>query len=161
MSWAIWISGLPGSGKSALARAAAETLRARGVPVKVLELDALRKILMPAPTGSGHEWEAVYRLLAFMAATLAEAGVPVIVDATARRRAWRQFARDLISRFAEVELECPIEVCREREAARAPGAGVPDAEEPALEELHLDLSPHQGAAETAAAASGSVEIGVV
>jgi len=128
MSWAIWISGLPGSGKSALARAAAEALRARGVPVKVLELDALRKLLMPAPTGSGHEWEAVYRVLAFMAATLAEAGVPVIVDATARRRAWRQFARDLISRFAEVELECPLEVCREREAARAPGAGVPDAD---------------------------------
>ena len=36
MSWAIWITGLPGSGKSVLARAAAETLRARGVPVKIL-----------------------------------------------------------------------------------------------------------------------------
>ena len=121
MTWAIWITGVPGSGKSALARATAETLRARGVPVKILELDALRKILTPHPTYSDHEREAVYRLLAFMAATLAAAGVPVIVDATAHRRRWREFARELIPRFGEVQLECPLEVAREREAARAAG----------------------------------------
>ena len=63
MTWAIWITGVPGSGKSVLARAAAETLRARGVPVKVLELDALREILTPTPTYSDHEREAVHRLL--------------------------------------------------------------------------------------------------
>ena len=124
--WAIWITGVPGSGKSVLARAAAETLRARGVPVKILELDALRKILTPAPTYSDHEREAVYRLLAAMAATLAEAGVPVIVDATAHRRHWRQLARELIANFAEVQLECPLPVAREREAARAAGNAPPD-----------------------------------
>ena len=119
--FAIWITGLPGSGKSVLARAAAEALRARGVPVQVLELDAIRKILTPDPTYTDHEREAVYRLLALMAATLAEAGAPVIVDATAHRRRWRQAARDLIGHFAEVQIECPIEVARAREAARAPG----------------------------------------
>jgi adenylylsulfate kinase len=121
MSWAIWITGVPGSGKSALARAAAERLRARGIPVEILELDALRKILTPQPTYSDHEREAVYRVLAFMAATLAAAGVPVIVDATAHCRRWRQFARELIPRFAEVQLQCPLAVARQREAARAPG----------------------------------------
>jgi adenylylsulfate kinase len=121
MSWAIWITGLPGSGKSALARAAADALRGRGVPVDVLELDAIRKIVTPTPTYSDREREAVYRLLAFMAATLAGAGAPVIVDATAHLRRWREFARELIPRFAEVQLECPLAVCREREATRAPG----------------------------------------
>jgi adenylylsulfate kinase len=121
MAWAIWITGVPGSGKSVLARAAAEGLRRRGVPVKILELDALRKILTPTPTYSDHEREAVYRLLAFSAATLAAAGVPVIVDATAHQRRWRQFARELVPRFAEVQLECPLDVARAREAARAPG----------------------------------------
>jgi adenylylsulfate kinase-like enzyme len=115
MAWTIWITGVPGSGKSALARAAAERLRARGVPVKILELDSLRKILTPTPTYSDHEREVVYRLLAFTAATLAAAGVPVIVDATAHRRRWREFARELIPRFAEVQLECPLAVARERE----------------------------------------------
>ena len=121
MSWGIWITGLPGSGKSALARAAAERLRARGVPVKILELDAIRKIVTPLPTYSDSEREALYRLLAFMAATLTEVGVPVIVDATAHRRHWRELIRERIPRFAEVQLECPLAVCREREALRAPG----------------------------------------
>jgi adenylylsulfate kinase len=121
MSWAIWITGLPGSGKSALARAAAERLRARGVPVKILELDAIRKIVTPLPTYSDGEREALYRLLAFMAATLTEAGIPVIVDATAHRRRWRELAREMSPRFAEVQLECPLAVCRQREALRAPG----------------------------------------
>ena len=110
MTWAIWITGVPGSGTSVLARAAAETLPARGVPVKVLELDALRTILTPTPTHSDHEREAVDRLLAFMAATLVEADVPVIVDATAHRRHWRQLARELIANFAEVQLESAEDV---------------------------------------------------
>jgi adenylylsulfate kinase len=121
MSWAMWITGLPGSGKSVLARAAAEQLRARGVALTVLELDALRKIVTPAPTYSDAEREAVYRLLAVMAATLVDAGVPVIVDATAHRRHWRALARELIPRFAEVQLECSLEVAREREARRTAG----------------------------------------
>jgi adenylylsulfate kinase len=120
MSWAIWITGVPGSGKSALARAAGQTLRARGVPVKILELDALRKLLTPRPTDGDREDEAVYRLLAFMAAAVVDAGVPVIVDATARRRRWRELARTLIPRFAEVQLQCPLEVARARGAERRP-----------------------------------------
>ena len=43
MSWAIWITGLPGSGKSSLARGAAAELEALGERVVVLELDAIRK----------------------------------------------------------------------------------------------------------------------
>jgi adenylylsulfate kinase len=123
--WAIWITGRPGSGKSVLARAAAEALRARGAPVAVLELDAIRKVLTPAPTYRDGEREAVHRLLALMAATLVEAGVPVIVDATAHRRQWRQLARERISCFAEVQLECPLAVCRERKAPRGPGNARP------------------------------------
>lgn len=121
MSWAIWITGLPGSGKSVLARAAVADLHARGRRVTVLELDAIRKIVTPVPTYSDAEREAVYRILAFLAASLVDAGIPVIVDATAHRRRWREFARGLIPRFAEVQLECPLPVAREREAARAPG----------------------------------------
>jgi adenylylsulfate kinase len=121
MSWAIWITGLPGSGKSVLARAAAAELQARGRPVTVLELDAIRKIVTPSPTYSDVEREAVYRILAFMAASLVDAGIAVIVDATAHRRHWRDLARGRIPRFAEVQLECPLPVAREREATRTPG----------------------------------------
>jgi adenylylsulfate kinase len=121
MSWAIWITGVPGSGKSTLARSAARELHALGSPVRVLELDEIRKTLTPSPTYSDAERDQVYRTLVYLAATLTEAGVPVIIDATAHRRAWRDLARREIPRFAEVQIQCPVDVARERERTRAPG----------------------------------------
>jgi protein-L-isoaspartate(D-aspartate) O-methyltransferase len=121
MSWAVWITGLPGSGKSVIARAVAERLHADGEDVVVLELDAIRRVLTPAPTYSDAEREAVYRALVYIGACLVDAGIPVIFDATAHRRAWRDLARAVLPRFAEIQLVCPLEVCRWREAARPRG----------------------------------------
>jgi protein-L-isoaspartate(D-aspartate) O-methyltransferase len=125
MSWAIWITGLPGSGKSVIARAVSEALRSRGVDVVVLELDQVRKALTPRPTYSDAEREAVYRALVYVGATLVDAGTPVIFDATAHRRAWRELARKALPAFAEIQLLCPLDVCRQREAARTRGAAPP------------------------------------
>ena len=121
MSWAIWITGLPGSGKSVLARATAAELRAGGDAVVVLELDEIRKIVTPSPTYTDTERDVVYHALVYMAAALTESGTPVIIDATAHRRGWRELARRLIPRFAEVQVVCPLEVCRERERQRRNG----------------------------------------
>ncbi len=158
MSWAIWITGLPGSGKTAIARRAAAALADAGDTVRVLELDEIRKVLTPAPTYSDVEREVVYRALGVMARLLTEAGVPVIVDATAHRREWRDLARQAIPRFAEVYLTCPLDVARERERLRraahsprdiyaragTPGATVPGVdvayEPPAAPELVLDTA---------------------
>lgn len=121
MSWAIWITGPPGSGKSTLAQGAVSALQAQGTPARLLELDEVRRVLTPEATYSHGEREIVYRALAYMAKLVTESGVPVIIDATAHRRAWRDLARRLIPVFAEVQLRCPIGVCREREESRLPG----------------------------------------
>jgi adenylylsulfate kinase len=141
VSWAIWITGPPGSGKSTVARLAAERLAAVGSPVRVLELDRLRAVLTPQATYTEAERDVVYRALVFMAVALVEAGQPVLVDATAHRRAWRDLARASIARFAEVQLDCPLDVCVSREETRpcgfAPraiyaGAGRPGATVPGV-----------------------------
>ena len=96
-----------------------------------------------------------------------EAGGNVIVDATANRRAYRDLARRLIPRFGEVYVDCPLEICRDREARRigghapariyeradrfgapVPGAGVP-YEPPEAPDLVIDsatVSPGEAAA---------------
>ncbi len=125
MSWAIWVTGLPGSGKSVLARAVAEALRSQGERVVLLELDQIRRFLTPEPTYSADEREVVYRALVYLAQRLTGAGVPVIIDATGHRRAWRDLARASIPAFAEVQLECPLEICQERERHRPRGNAPP------------------------------------
>jgi adenylylsulfate kinase len=117
MSWVIWITGLPGSGKTTLARAFVQALETRGVRAVLLELGEIRRALVPCPSRSPVEEEIVHRALACAAKLLSEAGVPVVVDATAPRRSWRQAARGMIERYAEVQLLCPPEVCGSRERA--------------------------------------------
>jgi len=87
VSWAIWITGPPGSGKSALARATAGELRAGGDAVVVLELDEIRKVITPAPTYSDIERDVVYRALVYMAGTLLSAYLRSLTKASATRQA--------------------------------------------------------------------------
>jgi adenylylsulfate kinase len=115
MSWAIWITGLPGSGKSTVARGVADALAARGIRVSVLELAEVRRALLGGRAETEAEHDVVHRALAYTAKKLTDAGVPVIVDATAPRRVWRQWARALIRHFGEVQLLCSPEVCVMRE----------------------------------------------
>jgi len=151
MSWALWITGPSGSGKSARAREAAARLAAEGRHVEVLDLDEMRKLVTPRPTYSDVECALVYRALVWVAQTMVEAGLPVIIDATAHRREWRDLARAVIPAFAEVQLVCPLPLRREREEGRAPGnapsgiyarAGLPGARVPGVDVEHEEaLAP--------------------
>jgi adenylylsulfate kinase len=111
---AIWITGLPGSGKSTVA----EALKSAHPEFIILRMDELRKIATPKPTYSDAEREILYRAAVFIAKTLTELGHQVIIDATGNMRRWRELARQLIPRYAEIYLRCPIEVCSEREHKR-------------------------------------------
>lgn len=118
---ALWITGLPGSGKSAIA----DGLQARHPAFVVLRMDELRRIITPEPTYSDAERDIVYRSLVCLAKNLADLGHSVIIDATGNLRKWRSLARELIPAYAEVYLKCPVEVCREREQKRKETRGAP------------------------------------
>ena len=115
--WALWITGLPGSGKTTIAAGVAKTLAARGIAVAVVESAALRQAVLPGPGSGPQHDELVHRALVRATRLLTDAGVATIVDATAPRRVWRESARQAIRHFAEVQLDCPREVCLERERA--------------------------------------------
>ncbi|MCC6392809.1 MAG: adenylyl-sulfate kinase [Bryobacterales bacterium] len=114
-AFAVWVTGLPASGKSTLVVSLRTELAARGVDAAVLESDALRPVFTPYPRYDEQEREAFYRQMAWVGALLIRHGVPVIFDATANRRAYREEARRQIPRFLEVYVECPLEVCMSRD----------------------------------------------
>ena len=115
MSFAVWLTGLSGSGKSAVARQLLEELNRRAVPVALLESDVMRTQLTPFPAYSDAERKEFYAVLADIATLLVARGRPVIIDATANRRAYRERAREAILRFAEVHVSTPPEVCAARD----------------------------------------------
>jgi adenylylsulfate kinase len=114
-AFAVWLTGLPASGKSTIARAAQAMLSDRGVRAVVLESDDLRRLFTPKPRYDAPERDRFYGALAELARLLAGDGVPVLVAATANLRAYRDRARAGISRFLEVFVDCPLPVCRARD----------------------------------------------
>jgi len=112
--FAVWITGLPGSGKSTFA----DELKKIYPELVVLRMDELRKIVTADPTYSESERDIVYKAMVYIAGKLTELGHNVIIDATGNLRRWRELARRLIPRFAEVYLKCPIELCIRREQQR-------------------------------------------
>ena len=115
VAFAVWITGLPASGKSTVAVSLKAQLAARGVHVAVLESDALRPIFTPHPRYDEEERDTFYRQMVFVGALLTRYGVPVIFDATANRRRHRDQAHQEISKFLEVYVDCPLATCIARD----------------------------------------------
>jgi adenylylsulfate kinase len=115
MSFAVWLTGLSGSGKSAVARELVRKLHERGVDVSVLESDVMRTQLTPHPRYEDADRNFFYGALAEIGTLLVQKGGNVLFDATANRRAYRDAARKRIARFAEVHVDTPLEVCAARD----------------------------------------------
>lgn len=113
--FALWLTGLPASGKSSIVARLLPKLASLDITAEVLESDAVRRILTPEASYSKEERDLFYRALGFMAARLLAHGVNVIIDATASRRAYREFAHTLIPDLLEVSVECPLQVCMDRD----------------------------------------------
>jgi len=116
--WCVWVTGLPGSGKSVVSEAMLELVRRKGIQAQLLSSDALRKVLTPEPTYSLEERNIVYNTLVYIAKLLTQNGVNVVIDATGNLRRYRENARKQIAHFMEAYLDCPMEICIEREARR-------------------------------------------
>lgn len=158
-AFAVWVTGLPASGKSTLVHALKAQLADRGIEVAVLESDVLRRIFTAQPHYDEQERQAFYRQMTYIGTLLTQHGVPVIFDATANRRAYRDQARSQIPRFIEVYVNSPLEICiardpkeiyrkaREGEANSVPG--LQSAYEPP-EKPELVIDGSQEPPETAA-----------
>ena len=134
--WAVWFTGLPGSGKSKISKLVYKKLADEGIICKRIELDTIRKKYVVRPEYTDSERDFVYNKLIEFAEENVRNGINIIIDATAHKRSYRENARKKIERFVEVMIKCPLSVCIERESKRKNGHIVSQIYLRALERQH-------------------------
>ncbi|MCS7275669.1 MAG: adenylyl-sulfate kinase [Dehalococcoidia bacterium] len=113
--YVVWLTGLSGAGKTTIAEALAERLRAVGQRVEVLDGDVVRQHFSKGLGFSREDRLENIRRVAYVAHLLARNGVAVIVALISPYREGREYARSLIGDFLEVYVKCPIEVLVQRD----------------------------------------------
>ena len=115
----IWLTGLSGSGKSTIARAAEAELRASGLRVEVLDGDAIREEFSRGLGYSKLDRDENVRRAGYVAGLLAHHGVVVLVALISPYRAARNQVRQEMAAagipFIEVFVNAPLEICESRD----------------------------------------------
>jgi adenylylsulfate kinase len=112
----VWLTGIPATGKTTVARILKDELTSRDVPTLLLDAGELRKVMTPSPTYSEEEQDAFYATIGHVAELAAEGGSVVVVAATAPKRTYRDRVRERVESFVEVLLICDPEILELREA---------------------------------------------
>jgi adenylyl-sulfate kinase len=113
--FALWFTGLSGSGKSSLSERIFRRLVACGAQVELLDGDEVRTHLSKGLGFSKEDRDTNVRRIGFVAELLTRHGVIAITAAISPYRDTRQAVRERIGTFVEVFMDCPIPVLAERD----------------------------------------------
>jgi bifunctional enzyme CysN/CysC len=113
----LWVTGLPGCGKSTLANALEVELFHQGVHTVILDGDTIRQTLSEDLGFSPEDRAENVRRVSRVAQLLLETGCVVIVTLVSPYRVDRDLARGLFADgdFVEVFVDTPVTVCAERD----------------------------------------------
>jgi 3'(2'), 5'-bisphosphate nucleotidase len=110
----VWFTGLPGSGKTTLARAVQDRLAQLGSATERLDGDEIRS-MFPDTGFSRDARDAHVRRVGHLASRLEHHGVTSLVALVSPYRASRDFVRRLCDRFIEVYVSTPLDECERRD----------------------------------------------
>lgn len=149
----IWLTGLPSAGKSTIAVAVAQRLRAAGRRVEVLDGDAVRPHLSAGLGFDRASRDTNVRRIGWVAHLLARHGVlvlvPVIAPYTDSREAVRALHEEADVPYIEVHVATPVEITRERDVkglyarqARGEITGLTGVDDPYETPVEPELTIH-------------------
>ncbi len=115
----VWFTGLPSAGKTTLANALANRLRAQGRAVELLDGDAVRPVLSPELGYSRADRDANVARIGWVASRLAAHGVLVLASVVSpfadARDGVRAVHRQAAAPFLEIHVATSVQVCAERD----------------------------------------------
>jgi len=111
----IWFTGVPASGKSTVAGRVERELKKRGLLIENLDSDEVRANISPNLGYTEEARDENTRRLAFFSHLLSRNEVGVMVAAVSSMRLFRERARAMVDNFVEVWVQCPLEVCQQRD----------------------------------------------
>lgn len=110
-----WFTGLPCSGKTTVADLVAEELKRRGLKVERLDGDIVRQSLTRDLGFSKEDRDKNIERVTFVAKLLSRNGVAVLVSFVSPYIKARDNARKETTNFVEIFVDCPVEVCEQRD----------------------------------------------
>jgi adenylyl-sulfate kinase len=113
--YVIWMTGLPGSGKTTIARILENKLVDSGRRVEVLDGDDVRENLSPRLGFSKDDRQIHANRVAYVSKLLSRNGVIAIVGLISPFRDFRRRAREMVDKFVEVYVKCTVDECIERD----------------------------------------------
>ena len=114
----LWFTGLSGSGKTSIAVPLAQELRERGLKVERLDGDIVRQSLTRDLGFTKEDRDMNIERVTFVAKLLTRNSVAVLCSFISPYRERRAKSRQEIAEggdFIEVYVECPLDVCAERD----------------------------------------------
>jgi adenylyl-sulfate kinase len=116
MSFTIWFTGLPCSGKTTLSRRLHDYLKKRDFEVYLMDGDAIRAQLPRPLSFSKQDRDEHGRRLGALAQSLNHKGIICIVAAIAPYAETREHNRQVLEKYIEVFCCCPVEVAEKRDS---------------------------------------------
>jgi adenylylsulfate kinase len=110
----IWLTGLPGAGKSTIATGIYEALKERGLKVEHLDGDMVRNIF-PKTGFTKEERDRHIKRIGFLASMLEKNGINVVASFISPYKISRDFVRSLCTNYLEIYISTPIEECERRD----------------------------------------------
>ena len=111
----VWFTGLPGAGKTTIARLVQQELARRGLRAECLDGDIIRQGLSRDLGFTKEDRDTNIERVTFLVKLLTRNGLAVLCSFISPYREQRAKARAEIGNFVECYVECPLEVCIQRD----------------------------------------------